>query len=635
MEGQHVPDSFDRRRSSVSLRNDFLRHATPYDTPRSDTPNAGSSRGSSPSTKVHFSDGPNPVFGSHAIPGSVLPKNPTMSSFKKRSSVGTATHQMLKWLPHSTSGLAEALEEDSSPAVGYRPGHASGDTPSYGAGILTPPFTPLKKSDQVSMRTPVHGHPRAFEKLMRPETSLITPPDTIPHQNNRPFVVSAHTPGDGSSDSDSTSPTRATAYHLAPSVKPPTSGNTLADQLKRLVLTDNSRRRSASNPTGPVFEFDQNVQQTSQSSNLAPHYGELGSSASASAADYRKRAETISTSATSPLTNVVSDGTPPRRASSSHFHPRDDNSGVIGTPGRSGKSIQVPGFSPSSSNIFASNMPSAHAFSRPPTSHPPSGFGMSEQITELMSPQEHHSHPSPDKLQNPNSFSQPGPGSRQSNERRQRYHTAPVDNNPLGGGTSKEHCGFDPEVDVAYLPMFDGRFDEAGLSSGENFQYEAGLTKYRHPRFRPRSSTMAGVGNRRLLRKSLLSMRWNDEEIEEGFEGDASKADPHSSPSGKTADSTRSSSVTDDVDSIMFQSPINPDLSRVAFERRASEPVMLPRLPPWGLQSSSLLTRYCKILGLSPKLLGSMKGIVRVRNAVSVSNSSSSWFSWYGLLHFV
>ncbi|PLW32472.1 hypothetical protein PCANC_18660 [Puccinia coronata f. sp. avenae] len=58
-------------------------------------------------------------------------------------------------------------------------------------------------------------------------------------------------------------------------------------------------------------------------------------------------------------------------------------------------------------------------------------------------------------------------------------------------------------------------------------------------------------------------------------------------------------------------------LTRVAAERQIGDSARPSsnRPQPWGTTLGATSPRYCKVLGIPPKLLGSMKGIVRVRNA--------------------
>ncbi|KAG0151475.1 hypothetical protein CROQUDRAFT_86897 [Cronartium quercuum f. sp. fusiforme G11] len=602
--------SFRRRRSSVSLRNDSLRAGSPYDVFRSDTSTGESPRGSSPATKVHFSDtySTSPTTPT-AINSAVAQTHPAPSDFKKRASTGSTTHQMSKWLPPSTSVLAEALEEDSASSLLSRPRPSSSDVAVFG-GLMTPPFTPLKKLDeQGAMQTPAHLS-SPTDKRIRPQTSLITPPDTLPHQQLRSFSGSRGTSVDFLSDSDSNSPTRASPH---PGAKPTTPGRTLASHLKQLALTENSRPRSSSNPTGPGIESNRAItsQRPSPTSNLVHRFGELEPSAMITATDYRKRSETISTSAAgAPLSNFTPEGILPRRVSVSNFQIRGDTPGRFGTTNRGG---DVSMFPATSSSIFASNLPSALAFSHPPT--PYAGSGKLDQGADLLSPQPHHPNASPGK-QHINASPHSGSGQRQFTEGRQRYHTAPAEGISLNPGSPHDYCtsGSDFDGNHSNSPIFEGRREEFAYPNANAFHLDTAPSKYANSRLRPRSSTMAGVGHRRMLKKSLLSLRWNDEEIDEGVEGESPKMESNSSPGGKTIDSTQSSSSTEDVDSMMFQPAINPDVSRAIYERRASDTALISRLPAWN-SSASFLTRYCKILGFAPKLLGSMKGIVRVRNA--------------------
>lgn len=598
------------RRSSISLRNDLLRPGSPYDTSRSDTLSAESPRGSSPNAKVHFSDTPNNGPITHFVQSASQSHHP-VSGFKKRATVGPATHQMSKWLPPSTSSLAEALEGDLASPLRFRPRNSSVDVATLRSGLLTPPFTPLKKSDDPSsIRTPVNIQ-SPMEKLIR-QTSLITPPDTIPKQHTRPFAGSRGPPVELLSDSDSTSPTRASPHSGGAGGKVVNSGMTLANQLKQLALSENSRRRSASNPTGPGFDFRgmSTPQRKSPASGLTPRYGELESSPGHEGSEHRRRSETLSTSATGLVPNSGLDGNPPRRVSVSHFQSRNDGSSLPGSVKRVGQGTGAPIFPASSSSIFASNLPSALAFSHPPASYPIYGLGKLEQGIDLSPHSQRVGHSPPHKSNNGESSPSTGSDQHRATERRQRYHTAPADGNHLTSLT-QENPAFDTAEGYS---TFDVRPDGSGLSTHGNLQYEPPSSKYAQSRLRPRSSTMAGVGNRRMLKRSLLSLRWNDEEIDEGVEGESPRMDDRSSPSGINPDSARSSSSTEEVDSMAFKPSMNPDVSRVSFERRSSDTVLLSRLPSWGTQAS-FMTRYCKILGLPPKLLGSMKGIVKVRNA--------------------
>ncbi|KAH9819282.1 hypothetical protein DFH28DRAFT_887390 [Melampsora americana] len=493
---------------------------------------------------------------------------------------------MSKWLPPSTSSLAEALEGDSASSLRFRPRNSSVDVATLRSGLLTPPFTPLKKSDDPSsIRTPVNIQ-TPMEKLIR-QTSLITPPDTVPKQHTRPFAGSCGPSIEFSSDSDSTSPTRASPHSGGIKGKVANSGMTLANQLKQLALSENSRRRSASNPTGPGFDLNYGMstpQRKSPASGLTPRYGERESSPVNEGSEYRRRSETLSTSATGPIPNSGLEGHPPRRVSVSHFQSRNDGSSLPGSVKRVGQGIGAPVFPASSSSIFASNLPSALAFSHPPASYPIYGLGKLDQAVDLSPHSQRAGHSPPYKSNNGKSSPSTGSDHHRTTERRQRYHTAPAEGNDLTSLTP-DNPAFDSCVPEGYS-AFDGRSDGSALSNLGNIQYASPSSKYAQSRLRPRSSTMAGVGNRRMLKRSLLSLRWNDEEIDEGVEGESPRMDDHSPPSGVNPDSARSSSSAEEV-----------------------EP-----LPSWGTQAS-FMTRYCKILGLSPKLLGSMKGIVKVRNA--------------------
>ncbi|PLW15597.1 hypothetical protein PCANC_03913 [Puccinia coronata f. sp. avenae] len=477
--------------------------------------------------------------------------NPAFSSIVS----GKSANLMSKWLPSSTSALAEPLEQEGA--------SRKKDAPNSNIP-MTPPFTPLKRSDQLSgINNSQHAQLRGMEKS---RAMLMTPPATIKREQilHKPrSPLSGLTPSyrlSGKASSRGSSP-NSQDFHTRP-----TAVETLAHQMSLLPI-ENHRPRSASSPMEPSSDHGPN---SNLNRLLPPKADTFGLSLGESPAEYRKRAGTLCSIPSAPFGSFVSDINSP---ASLLLNQRKHQ-----TPsGSLGRSQHVPNYPTSSLNMFA-GVSSPLAFS-----HVTSYLGANHQHTEdpatLLFPASRN--PSDFASNSSHSAKQPPllVGSA-AGDRHQRYHTAPTDSNPLF------HSGRPP------LPLSSTegtpatsdlvrRIEERSMSLIGSSPVDRIHSNLFNVQFRPRSSTVADTSGGRATGKSLLSVNWEGEESSKNDESEAEAAS-RTTPGAQIGDSARPSSN---------------------------------RPQPWGTTLGATSPRYCKVLGIPPKLLGSMKGIVRVRNA--------------------
>ncbi|KAI7948695.1 hypothetical protein MJO29_010360 [Puccinia striiformis f. sp. tritici] len=159
-------------------------------------------------------------------------------------------------------------------------------------------------------------------------------------------------------------------------------------------------------------------------------------------------------------------------------------------------------------------------------------------------------------------------------DRHQRYHTAPADNSPLF------HNGR-PSLPLSSAESTPGapglrRIEERSMSLIVSSPTDRIHSKLFNSQFRPRSSTVADASGRRPMNKRLLSVNWEQNEPSKDDSEQAAEADARSGAGLQSSDS----------------------------------PIASPTRPhTWRSIAGATSPRYCKVLGIPPKLLGSMKGI--------------------------
>ncbi|KAH9465924.1 hypothetical protein Pst134EA_013780 [Puccinia striiformis f. sp. tritici] len=474
---------------------------------------------------------------------------------------GKGSDLMMKWLPSSTSVLAEPLEQEK----------ASRKKESANSNaLMTPPFTPLKRSD--------HSHGAAnqqhaqFRGMDKSRGMLMTPPATIKQEQiaGKPRTpLSALTPTyrlSGRASSRGASPNPQDSHpHPSPI-------DSLSNQMSLLPI-ESHRPRSVSSPMEPSLDYSDNP---SLNRLLPPKSDALsrppfGIPPGDNSAEYRKRACTFCSTTSAPFRSSLAEVNSP---ASSLLHQRK----IQTPPGSLGRASQHGSNYPTNSlNMFA-GMSSPLSYSNMNTYLGSNSQRSEDPATFLFS-----------ASRNPPDFSISGSqptaqtplmvGSAGS-DRHQRYHTAPTDNSPLfhNGRPSL------PLTSAESTPGAPGlrRIEERSMSLIGSSPTDRIQSKLFNNQFRPRSSTVADASGRRPMNKRLLSVNWEQNE-----------------PSKDDSEQT-----------------VEGDARSGAGLQSGDLPIASPtRAHTWGNMAGSTSPRYCKVLGIPPKLLGSMKGIVRVRNA--------------------
>lgn len=465
---------------------------------------------------------------------------------------------MSKWLPSSTSALAEPLEQDN-------PLRKKSSVNS--SVLMTPPFTPLRKSDQTQgTNNSQHAHYRGVDKL---RGMLMTPPTTLKHDQ---------TSGKPRSPLSTLTPTyrlfgRASSRGSSPNSQDlnsrPSAIDTLAHQLS-LLPAENHRPRSVSSPMEPSLDYGTNVKlngllppKTDLSSR--PAFGmPLGENPS----DYRKRAGTLCSTASASFRPVASD------VSSSAFLLLNQRKNQT-PPGSLGRNQYVSTYPSNSLDMFA-GMPSPLAFS-----NVSSYIGFNNQRGEDPATLLFSASRNPPDLSSSSSNQSPMLVGSVAGDRHQRYHTAPTDGSPLFR-SGRPSLPLSSNEAKSGTPDLVRRTEERSMSLIGSSPVDRIQSKLINAQFRPRSSTVADMSGGKASGKSVLSVNWEGNESPKNDDHDL-ETDTHVPTGGHIRDSTPSSSPN--------------------------------RPSSWGLTPGASSPRYCKVLGIPPKLLGSMKGIVRVRNA--------------------
>ncbi|OAV95618.1 hypothetical protein PTTG_06266 [Puccinia triticina 1-1 BBBD Race 1] len=470
---------------------------------------------------------------------------------------------MSKWLPSSTSALAEPLEQDNASRK-----KEAGDSNV----LMTPPFTPLKRSEQfLGNNSSQHVQFRGMDKS---RGMLMTPPTTIKHEPvaNKPRTpLSGLTPTYRLSGRASSRGSSPNSQELHPRASPIES---LTHQMSLLPIEPH-RPRSVSSPMEPSFDPTENptLNRLLAPKSDSPSRLAFGVPLGDSSAEYRKRAGTFCSTPSGSFRSLASDVSP----ASSLLNQRKNDT-PPGSLGRAGQN--VINYPNNSFNMFA-GMSSPLAFANV-GSYLGSSHQRAEDPATLLFP----------TSRNPTGFassvSKSTPQSallvgNAASDRHQRYHTAPTDSSPLFHN-GRPSLPSSSNEGTPGPPGSARRIEERSMSLIGSSPVDRLQSKLFNANFRPRSSTVADTSGRRPMgnAKSLLSVNWEGNESSQDLSEQATEVDTRSAAGGQLGESTMSSSN---------------------------------RLQPWGVMSGATSPRYCKVLGIPPKLLGSMKGIVRVRNA--------------------
>ncbi|KAI8460904.1 hypothetical protein BY996DRAFT_6429540 [Phakopsora pachyrhizi] len=570
--------------------------------------------------KVHFSEEESDRCLAESDPSSASKASRALHDFTSNSPVksfasivaGQDSNLVSKWLPTSTSSLAEPLEREELARERATERSLLTDEKRISRGILTPPFTPLRRIDEHigSNKTPLNNQFTTIDRL-KSRASLLTPPDTLKQDQIRNYNrgnVLELSPDHGSTYA---SPARGSSpYALESSEKQKLGVKSLTEQLKNLVADENARRRSVSSPTEPSFDFNRhpNISHFFDSSAAVDPTTRDTLNFSAEnedvIAEFRKRADTFCSTPSVPLPPPTSDGSPPSAPNVNAFL----NQSVKVNNGRASQGPGLTSFSTISSSIFASNHPSAHAFSSPAPFSSVSASRLDDSIGSI-SPRPQRACGSPQKSPQPTVKAELSASA--FNVSNPNHRMLPSEDNPLAHSapsTRRQTLSFE-EVARNHEALALGRersVEERSYSLVDPSRIDLINSRFINPHFRPRSITLGDTGAPKVFNKSHLSVNW-DESDAERIEEDSHKGD---STSGRTGSSARSSLVG--LDSL--------PVSQLALAKElgaTSHPFDSTSLARSNIKPPSVSTRYCKVLGLSPKLLGSMKGIVRVRNAFS------------------
>ncbi|MBW0493050.1 hypothetical protein O181_032765 [Austropuccinia psidii MF-1] len=578
--------------------------------------------------KVHFDTPISPVsslkpgessspFGPRLSPSSTSYYDQTFADL----SVGKGSNLVSQWLPSSTSSLAEPLENDSF--TSNMPNVPSTfRTDNHKRHIMiTPPSTPSSRlGEAYPTKEPLQRQLVLGDKTFS-RASLPTPPATVKHEQfktdvnlYRPF--SGLTPNQSAIDIISPKP------HSPLSSDKPVHSNLqttpLIDHLKRLSFNKLSRPRSASTPMEPgPDDFDKHTKSTEGLDLIIEPETDVnfGSSSSDQLLDLRKRAGTFCTPVSAPLpTSSPAAG----HLVNTFFH----QSPLPGSPNNINRLERQPvssiNFSTHTSNMLSSPLPSSFKLASPGRYVKLNPTTIMDDQDAILSPQR-RPRASPFKHSNPSS---PSPGIKSAmSDRPPRYYTAPVESSPLSKVcTQKTHYNqyADAQADQMdeYKSCANGEVaEERSMSLGDPFQLKLLQSKFGHPRFRPRSSTIADTGTPKAQAKKLLSVNWETCETNENINVEDSGGEvPPLLGNSTSPAARRQMSNSDHLFSHHVLSQHDPNLYPGPFDYNSHH---LTRGLPLSSQSALSSTRYCKVLGVSPKLLGSMKGIVRVRNAFS------------------
>jgi len=487
-----------------------------------------------------------------------LPTSDISSSVHSSIVSGKGANLMSKWLPSSTSALAEPLEQDN-------PSRKKNGANS--SVLMTPPFTPLKRSDQTQgTNNSQQAHLRGVDKS---RGMLMTPPTTIKHEqtSSKPrSPLSTFTPTYRLSGRASTRGSSPNSQDLH---SRPSAIDTLAHQLS-LLPSENHRPRSVSSPMEPSLDHSTNVKlnrlfppKTDSSSRPA-----FGVSIGENPPDYRKRAGTSCSTTSASFRPVASD------VSSSAFLLLNQRKNQT-PPGSLGRNQYVSTYSSNSLGMFA-GMPSPLAFSNV-TSYIGSNNQRGEDPATLLFPASRN----PPDLSSSSANQPPLLVGSVAGDRHQRYHTAPTDGSPLFH-SGRSSLPLSSNEGKPGTPDLVRRTEERSMSLIGSSPVDRIQSKLFNVQFRPRSSTVADMSGGRASGTSVLSINWEGKESPKNDDHDV-ETDSHAATGGHIGDSTTRSSPN--------------------------------RPPSWGTAPGASSPRYCKVLGIPPKLLGSMKGIVRVRNA--------------------
>lgn len=510
---------------------------------------------------------------------------------------------MAKWLPSSTSCLAEPLEQDtSSRAESAHSNHES----SHSTALMTPPFTPLKRSEQA------HSQIRAADKI-HPRSLFMTPPSTIKHEqinHNRPrspysgLSPALRVPSRTSARANSSNSQHHTPYPM----------DSLTQQMNKLSPLESLRPRSLSSPMEPSFDaVDPALNRLPVPRSDPVTSLQSGLSSEEEVAEFRKRADTFCSSSSTPFHPLISDVNSPAASSLLRQHAVEASPVKLGCAGQHAASLTS--FAPNPSNVYT-GMPSALAFAKSGSHFGPAGHRSDDPAT-LLFPSARHGPDFPMNNSKPSLASQASligasSGANSGSERHQRYHTAPAESSPLSQVVRPILPLSRNGNLIAGTPNAGRRVEERSMSLAGPSQAELLQPSFIHARFRPRSSTVADTTGKKLLGKSLLSVNWEDGELVKEPQEEVAKSCTWSSGSAQNDGPTRSS-----IKGLNFPwNNVLPETDSKTFPGSFSlYPGSVSRPPLWGASSIAGATRYCKVLGVSPKLLGSMKGIVRVRNA--------------------
>ncbi|KAA1078154.1 hypothetical protein PGT21_029502 [Puccinia graminis f. sp. tritici] len=502
-----------------------------------------------------------PAVASSASPAGVSASdlsNPVVPSIVS----GKGANLMSKWLPSSTSALAEPLEQEN---LSRKKEAANSNV------LMTPPFTPLKRSDQFhGTNNSQHAQFRGIDKS---RGMLMTPPTTVKHEQivNKPRTpMSTLTPTyrlSGRASSRGSSPNPQDFHHRQSPIE------SLTHQMSLLPL-ESHRPRSVSSPMEPSFDHgdNPNLARLFAPKSDSPSRTVLGMPPGDSSAEYRKRAGTFCSTPSAQFRSLVSDANLP--ASSLLNHHKNET-----PPSSLGRTSQhVSNYPGNSMNMF-SGMSSPLAFSNI-GSYLGSSNQRSEDPAALLFP----------TSRNPPDFSLSGSKSTSqssilvgsaASDRHQRYHTAPTDSSPLFH-TGRPSLPMSSNEGAPGPPDSVRRIEERSMSLIGSSPVDRIQSKLFNANFRPRSSTVADTSGRRSMGKNLLSVNWEGNESPKDISEQPNEAETRAAAGGQLKESTRSSPS---------------------------------RTQTWGAMPGAISPRYCKVLGIPPKLLGSMKGIVRVRNA--------------------